>query len=232
MHAELASYNPWTPRQILLTIRNFVVTVWNPAKSDIRQGINSLIYRALRDSDPAKIELRRAETPELARLYDQKYDPDVDAQRLERLPEGSLGREYAQFIRRNGIDPLEQLLALNAPRNFIEYSFRRGYKLHDMLHVVLGCDATILGEVRIVSFSLGQATEQGRTAPAMALLVLYLHLLLRRPLQLPQAFRLSRAWKTLGAQTRPYTGYPLEDWLAEPVVVVRQRLLGRPLPAE
>jgi len=232
MHGELAAYNPWTLRQILLTIRNFAVTVWEPSKSDIRQGINSLIFRALRDSDPAKIEQRRTEAPELARLYDEKYDPDIDVRRLEQLPVGTLGRDYAQFIRRNGIDPLEQLLALNEPRNFIEYSFRRGYKLHDMLHVVLGCDASILGEVRIVSFSLGQATEQGRTAPAMALLVLYLHLLLRRPWQLAQAFRLSRVWKALGAQTRPYTGFPLEDWLADPVFAVRQRMLGRSLPAE
>ena len=90
MHGELAAYNPSALRQILLTIRNFAITVWNPAKSDIRQGINSLIFRALRDSDPAKIELRRSEAPDLARLYDAQYDPDIDAERLEQLPVGTL----------------------------------------------------------------------------------------------------------------------------------------------
>jgi hypothetical protein len=36
------------------------------------------------------------------------------------------------------------------------------------LHVVLGCDATALGEVPIVSCSLGQARSTGVRAPALA----------------------------------------------------------------
>jgi ubiquinone biosynthesis protein COQ4 len=226
MHGDMAAYDPSTLRQVFLTIRNFLVTVWNPARSDIRQGINSLIFRALRDSNAAQIEQRRSESPELSRLYEEGYDPDIQPALLEKLPDGTLGREYVRFIRDNGIDPLGQLLALGTPANFIEYSFRRGYKLHDVLHVVLGCDASILGEVRIVSYSLGQAREQARFAPAMALLVLFLHLALRRPWQIPAAIRLSRQWRPLGAGGKPYTGFRLEDWVDRPVAEVRRMVVG------
>ncbi len=226
MQGGLAAYDPSSPRQIYETVRNFIITVWDPSRSDIRQGINSLIYRALRNSSPADIERRRRDSPALAELYDRAYDPPLEAAELERLPETSFGRQFLGFIRGNGIDPLERLLAMDAPTSFIEYSYRRSYKLHDMLHVVLGCDASVLGEVRIVSFSLGQASDQGRLAPAMAMLVLYLHLLIRRPWQIPRAIRLARQWQALGERTLPYSGFPMEDWLALPVEEVRRRVIG------
>lgn len=227
MQGGLAAYDPSSPRQIYETVRNFVITVWDPSRSDIRQGINSLIYRALRDSTPADIERRRRDSPALAALHDRGYDPPLVLAELERLPEESFGRQFVRFIRGNGIDPLERLLAMDAPASFIEYSYRRSYKLHDMLHVVLGCDASILGEVRIVSFSLGQAADRGgRFAPAMAMLVLYLHLLIRRPWQIPRAIRLARQWEALGGCTPPYSGFPLEEWVMLPVAEVRRRVIG------
>jgi ubiquinone biosynthesis protein Coq4 len=97
------------------------------------------------------------------------------------------------------------------------------------MHVVLGCDASILGEVRIVSYSLGQSTDgpgKGGRAPAAALSVLFLHLLLRRLEEFKPAVRLAAEWMALGERSRPHVTLRLEDHLDRPVDEVRALVLA------
>src|SRR5262249_30987766 len=159
-----------------------------------QHGINALVYEALANAPPGREEQVARESPDLAALFRAGYDPALEPARLAALPDGTLGREYARFIRANQIDPLGNLLALSRPKNLLEYQFWRAYKLHDVLHVVLGCDATALGEVPIVAFSLGQARSGAVRAPAMALCVLLLHMALRRTDQFQTAVRLAAEW--------------------------------------
>jgi ubiquinone biosynthesis protein Coq4 len=221
--ATLGLANPW---QALVAARNFALTVWDPTRSDIKHGINSLVYEALAKAPPAREAELAREAPKLAALFREGYDPALERERLERLPAGTLGHEYARFIRENQIDPLGDLLALSRPKNLLEYQFWRSYKLHDVLHVVLGCDATALGEVPIVAYSLGQARSTGIKAPALALAVLLLHMALRKPEQLPPAIRLAAEWMRRGEETEGYAAHRFEDWMEETVPVVRARVLG------
>lgn len=230
MRRELASIGLTSPWRALQSLRNFALTVWEPGRGDVKQGVNTLIYEALRNATPDRIAEARAAEPELAALFDAAYDPDLDLARLERLPDGTLGREYARFIRANRIDPLGDLLALQRPTNLLEYRFRRAYKLHDVLHVVLGCDASILGEVRIVSYSLGQAAGAGVRAPALALAVLFLHLALRRQHEFAEAVRLAAEWLAQGERARPYATFRLEEAMERPVEEVRAWVMA-PAPA-
>jgi ubiquinone biosynthesis protein COQ4 len=229
MRRELAALGIRTPWAAFLAARNFAKTVWDPTRSDIQHGINTLINQALRGADRERIEQIERERPELVRLYAERYDPDIDPRRLDALPDGSLGREYARFIRDNAIDPLGTLLTMGKPTNLAQYLFRRAYKLHDVLHVVLGCDASVLGEVRIVSYSLGQARigpGLGGRAPALALAVLLLHLALRKPEDVKQAVRLAGEWMALGERAKPYTEFRLEDLFERPVVEVRGTVMA------
>jgi ubiquinone biosynthesis protein COQ4 len=216
--------NPWATVQ---AVRNFALTVWDPTRSDVKRGVNTLVYGALRKASPERIESIRREAPALVELFEEAYDPELDVTRLERLPDGTLGREYARFIRENQIDPLGDLLALPRPKNLLEYQFWRAYKLHDVLHVVLGCDATVLGEVPIVAYSLGQARATGVRAPALALVVLLLHMALRKPEQVQPAIRLAAEWMRRGEETEAYATHRLEDWMDQPVEAVRARVLAR-----
>lgn len=226
MRAELSAIGIRGPWSALLVARNFVRTVWDPTRSDVQHGIRSLVYGALRDLPPERVAALERE-PALAALYAEGYDPQLDPARLEALPDGSLGREYARFLAANRIDPLGTLLAMDAPRNLAQYLFRRAYKLHDLMHVALGCDATVLGEVQIVAYSLGQSRERaaGR-APGLALAVLFLHLALRRPEALREAVRLAHTWLERGERARPHVAIRLEDHLAEPVERVREMVLA------
>jgi len=216
--------NPWTAIQ---SVRNFALTVWDPTRSDIKQGVNALIYGALRNPSPERIRRLGETSPGLMALYEEGYDPEMTVERLERLPDGTLGREYARFIRSNQIDPLGDLLELERPKNPLEYMFRRAYKLHDVLHVVLGCDTSVLGEVRIVSYSVGQAREGDGDAANLALAVLLLHLTLRKPGEFKEAIRLADEWMRLGAEAAPYTTFRLEEMWEHPVGEVRNVVMAR-----
>ena len=226
MRSELRSLGLSSPWKIWLAVKNFAKTVWDPTRSDIQHGINSLVYEALANAPPGREAELARENPELAALFREGYDPMLEPARLEALPDGTLGREYARFIRANEIDPLGNLLALSRPKNLLEYQFWRAYKLHDVLHVVLGCDATALGEVPIVAYSLGQARSTGVRAPAMALCVLLLHMALRRTDQFQTAVRLAAEWMRRGEQTRGYATHRLEDWMERPVSEVRSLVLA------
>ena len=226
MQSELRSLGLTNPWKIWLAIQNFAKTVWDPTRSDIQHGINALVYEALANAPPGREAQLARENPELDALFREGYDPALEPARLEALPDGTLGREYARFIRANQIDPLGNLLALSRPKNLLEYQFWRAYKLHDVLHVVLGCDATALGEVPIVAFSLGQARSTAVRAPAMALCVLLLHMALRRTDQFQTAVRLSAEWMHRGEQTRGYATHRLEDRMDRPVGEVRSLVLA------
>ncbi len=224
--ASLGLNNPWA---MLLAARNFVKTVWDPSRSDIGHGINSLISTALKDAGPQQIERLACEQPDAITLFNERYDPDITPTRLAKLPDGTLGREYARFIRANHIDPLATLLEIGTPTNPLQYLFRRAYKLHDLMHTALGVDASILGEVRIVSYSLGQTADGAgfaSRAPAMALAVLFLHLSLRKPAQVKEAVRLAKDWMQIGEQARPHVTFRLEDHLDRPVPEVREMVLA------
>jgi ubiquinone biosynthesis protein COQ4 len=205
-------------------LRNFAITVWDPTRSDVRGGINALIEGALRDASPERArELERA-NPAMAALWASAYDPPLDVRALESLPEGTLGREYARFVRDNGIEPLGDQVELGPPRNLPAYALRRAYKLHDVLHVALGCDASVLGEVRIVSYSVGQARAGTVRAAALALVVLLLHLVLRRPHEFREAIALAHEWMERGTRARPYASLKLEEWMDRPLAEVRERV--------
>jgi len=226
MRSELRSLGLTSPWKIWLAVKNFAKTVWDPTRSDIQHGINSLVYEALANAPPGRESELARENPELAVLFAEGYDPTLEPERLVALPDGTLGREYARFIRANQIDPLGNLLALSRPKSLLEYQFWRAYKLHDVLHVVLGCDATALGEVPIVAYSLGQARSTAVRAPAMALCVLLLHMALRRTDQFQTAVRLSAEWMRRGGETRGYATHRLEDWMERPVADVRALVLA------
>jgi ubiquinone biosynthesis protein Coq4 len=216
--------NPWAAMQ---SVRNFALTVWDPTRSDIRQGVNALLYGALRNPNEQRIRRVTEADPTLATLFAERYDPTLDVDSLAKLPDGTLGCEYARFIRANGIDPLGDLLELEQPKNPLEYAFRRAYKLHDVMHVVLGCDTSILGEVRIVSYSVGQSRDDNGRAAALALAVLFLHLTLRRPgHEFKEAIRLAAEWMRLGERSPFYAGFRLEDAMERPVAEVRAMVLA------
>ena len=154
------------------------------------------VRRAPRRRRPsARRSSRRREHPISLALYRERLRPRRSTpERLERAAgRHARPRVRALHPREPASTPLRTLLALGEPKNLLEYQFRRAYKLHDLMHVVLGADATVLGEVPIVAYSLGQAKDEGARAPALALAVLFMNIGLRRPREMREAVRRARA---------------------------------------
>lgn len=225
MFKELKKAGIEGPLDALGVARRLVQTVWDPTRADIQHGTNRLMMKGLADTPPEKIREVEERHPALVRMFDEEYDPELVPADLETLPDGSLGREYARFIRANEIDPLQTLLAMGKPGNLLEYHFKRAYKLHDLMHVVLGADASVLGEVKIVSYSLGQAGDAGVRAPAMALAVLFMNTGLRRHHEMPDAVRWAAKWMAIGENAPWHVTVPVEDYLERPVHDLRERMI-------
>ena len=162
---------------------NFAITVWDPTRADIQHGINTLVYRAIPEAQP---ERDRASSKGAARrswrCSARATTPSSTPERLERLPDGTLGREYARFIRANGIDPLEDApRARRAEERCSSTSSGAPTSSTICMHIVLGCDASVLGEVPIVAYSLGQARATGAARRPWRWRCCFMNMALRRP---------------------------------------------------
>jgi ubiquinone biosynthesis protein Coq4 len=72
---------------------------------------------------------------------------DVDLDRLRALPEGTLGRSYAEFLAENGLDPKDiPTLPANDDAEFVSAHL---YETHDLWHVVTGFRSDVAGELGV-----------------------------------------------------------------------------------
>lgn len=152
--------------------------------------------------------------------------PDIvdrlaDRQALARLPEGSLGRAYLDFVESEhisaeGIRAAAAAGTENAPPAPFDFVHARMRDTHDLWHAAVGYHGDVLGEAALLAFTLAQTWN-----PAIALLIaiglvkLHDHPAARAVIL--DGFRRGRqaAW------------LPEQDWeslLALPVTEVRRRL--------
>lgn len=216
----------------LLSARNLLVTIDNPWNSDIEQGINALINTTLSRNPVSDAEAAGKAHPALWSMYKERYDPPVDLARLEKLPDGTLGRTYARFMSDNGIQQLQSMVKIRQPRNFSEWVIRRAYKLHDVMHAILDCDAEIMGEVRINAWSAGQAmadsTLQGKGRQGagshgfMGVGVLLMHVAYKRGQDFPEALSLAVEWLERGRKDPFHIPLKVEELWEMPLGDVRE----------
>lgn len=148
------------------------------------------------------------------------YAPKHDLVKLRGLPDGTLGREYARFLDRNGIEPIAFSAALI--ERFYENPFVLRYSTsHDIHHVLIGCDAGIAGEAGVFAFTVAQGTAPGGMRMLHWVRVVY-------PLVTPSQAR--RVWNNirvgleLGRQAKLLIALPLESHFEEPLQEVRELL--------
>jgi ubiquinone biosynthesis protein COQ4 len=102
---------------------------------------------------------RFEEHPEGARVLAERPAIDsahVDLAALERLPDGTLGREYARFIKTNGLS----LDVFRAPEGIdprAAYLAQRMRQTHDLWHVITGYAPDVRGEILLQAFTYAQA---------------------------------------------------------------------------
>jgi ubiquinone biosynthesis protein COQ4 len=88
----------------------------------------------------------------------------LDLSALERLPEGTLGHEFARYFRDNKISPFETTFEL---KNDIDFIGKRYRETHDLLHVLTGYGTDVMGEMELQAYVLGNL---GIRSPVLILL--------------------------------------------------------------
>lgn len=159
------------------------------------------------------------------RLYTEHRTIDthsIDLEALGRLPEGTLGRAYADFLRERGLSPD---VFEHPPEDITDpemaYVVHRLRQSHDLWHVVTGYETDPASEVALQAFTYGQLH-----APSSGILAL-LGTLRGSQLKRDLVIDVVRAYR-LGRRAESLAIFPWEDHWATPLADVRTRL-GLPL---
>nr|XP_045016002.1 ubiquinone biosynthesis protein COQ4 homolog, mitochondrial isoform X2 [Jaculus jaculus] len=136
---------PTSPLQkALLAAGSAGMALYNPYRHDmvavLGETTGHCTLKALRD--------QMKKDPEGAQILQERPRislSTLDLGKLQSLPEGSLGREYLQFLDVNRVSP-----DTRAPTRFVDdeelaYVIQRYREVHDMLHTLLGMPTNILG---------------------------------------------------------------------------------------
>jgi len=169
-----------------------------------------------------KLDALHDEAPELAaRLARVRgYAPQPDLAALRRLPDRSLGREYARFLDANGLEPLVTSQAMRAQFRDRPYALR--YTMtHDLHHVLTGFDAGLAGEIGVLAFNLGQGSAPVGHALFRFVCVLYS---IFAPTQARRIWRNARVGLAMGRAAELVIAEPVESYFEEPLAEVRGKL--------
>ncbi|WP_319421026.1 Coq4 family protein [Pleurocapsa sp. FMAR1] len=170
-----------------------------------------------------KIELLRiGGSPELlAKLEDlEDYYPTVNLEELAQLPEGTLGYEYAQHMKKNGIHPLK------ISDDLIEAAKANPFALrftatHDIFHILLGFDTSYAGEIGVLGFTIGQ--DYSKFLNAYEPIIKHLYPLILRSQARQIRANLAKG-KAIGEQAQCLLAYPFELNWSRPIEDIRAEL--------
>ena len=146
--------------------------------------------------------------------------PSIDSQSVDfaglaALPDGTLGCEYARFLRDHGISPD----AWPPPRMTTDRATWLGQRLrqtHDILHVVTGCAPDVPGEIVLQAFTFAQ------TGAPSSLLIALLGSLKHRARHPGLPGRAWRAWRA-GRHARFLGPVPWESLWHDRIEALRAR---------
>lgn len=146
--------------------------------------------------------------------------PRVDLQALARLPRGTLGREYAEMLEANGLQPFRISGALD-PEIVRRNIFTARYSLtHDVFHVITGFDTSWAGELGVWAFVAAQNYARSHLLAVFLACLLYPVL---SPRQIPDLVRnLRRGW-AMGKAADPLVTVPWEQLWDQDVDLLRHR---------
>ena len=88
-----------------------------------------------------------------AALQARKAADPIDLDRLERLPDGTLGRVFARHCRARGLNPN---LGYIAPESDVDWLLNHLAQTHDIWHVITGWGNDEVGEIGLGGFYMGQ----------------------------------------------------------------------------
>ncbi len=145
----------------------------------------------------------------------------VDLLELKKLPDGTLGRFFAEHMIANNLDPR----AIPVPSHKagdVRYVKTHLRETHDIWHVVTGFHTDVAGEIGLQAFYLAQLPSR---LSAVLIAMAFIHLATKNiEARDPIMTEVMRGW-ALGKHARPFFGFEWGAHWATPLAEVR-KLLG------
>lgn len=143
----------------------------------------------------------------------------IDMEALAQLPAGTLGHEYAHFMRRHGLDPSSlPLHPVEDDMSFIEAHLR---ETHDIWHVVTGFGPDVASELGLQAFYLAQVPN--RVALAILSAGMLNTLIYAFDDSGARMTQISRGW-LMGRQAKAFFGTDWKQLWSTPLSEVRARM--------
>ncbi|MBX3268997.1 MAG: hypothetical protein KF729_01980 [Sandaracinaceae bacterium] len=205
------------PLEAYRAIRAVVRIVADPTRLD-----EVFVLADLSEQSPKVREMmeRLRADPVLGRaLADKPRLGAVDQDALARLPEGTVGRAYADFMRARGLRH-EDLLLVDGESDldFVRNHLR---ETHDLWHVVTGFDTDVAGELGLQAFYVAQLEGP---LPVLLLTVGMANTLFKGMDDVrPRMNEIARGWM-LGARARPLFGLAFAARWEQPLRELRAEL--------
>ena len=185
---------------------------------------NTVIFKvsAFRDHSAWQhaIEHSRSD-PSVAKLMQERYVAGKlhDLEALDRLPAGTLGREYARHKFENQFRP--DFYPIIPPDSDLNYLRQRANESHDIRHVVTGIPVDEAGELKLLAVDLAQSHWP---LAGMIIGVSFLVTTLKYPNRLGElGDGIAEGWR-LGKKMKPLMAYKWEEMWNLPLSGIQREL--------
>ena len=216
---------PMNPIDTLRMVRSF----WRLSQDPNRLGeVFAIADRGSKPEILAETARFVSRDPQGARAISEgvRLGP-VDLLELKKLPEGTLGRAFAEHMIDNGLDP-RAIPVPTYPRGDFRYVKTHLRETHDIWHVATGFNTDVAGEIGLQAFYLAQLPSR---LSAVLISMAFLHLATKN-IGARDAImtEVMRGW-ALGKRAKPFFGFAWAEHWATPLAEVR-KLLGVELVRE
>ena len=153
---------------------------------------------------------------------------EMDLEKLAKLPEGTLGRVFADHMIGNGLDP-KAIPVPEFPAGDLRYIKAHLRETHDIWHVVTGFDTDVAGEIGLQAFYLAQLPSR---LSAVLIAMAFVHLATKNiGASDVMMNEVMRGW-TIGKRADLFFGFEWAKHWATPLHEVRRMLNVDPSPRE
>lgn len=135
-------------QRTLLTFGSAAVALLNPYRGDMIACLGEVTG----ESALQYVHKKMLETPEGAEILSEMpriNSKTISFDKLAQLPEDTVGRVYADFMRDNNITADSRLPVQFISDPNLAYVMQRYREVHDLVHAILFMKTTMLGEVTV-----------------------------------------------------------------------------------
>jgi ubiquinone biosynthesis protein COQ4 len=138
--------------ELLTTLRGAMTLLLNPSRADATPDIEDGLIRLKATQKAVEYVMAK---PGVSEIVAERYlAPPPDLKALAEYPSGSLGYEFAAYLKETGFDPnYYRALPITDDTSYVLTRLRQ---THDLWHLVTGFGSDVNGELGLQAFCLAQ----------------------------------------------------------------------------